>query len=365
MRPQDFTRLPQITIAIILIGVLTRNEVLAIEENLEERGISEVVVDAKWGSAPGECGYDTGSGRPPDMGCSPISFTVDEEGYIYILDVCNRRINRYDSNGVYVDLISVKYMGLDFTVSNKKVIYLVDAQERIWAYDKKTGELLWKRRFMKEWVELRKEMRSKTGSGWLSDPYLSTDEIGRILFYFGSSLFYITCEFPDSGCKLDIVYGRLGSSGIQQSWAAITELWVMEGPKDIFLKRIQKDIGIVRERKEAIIEKDTVEIVLQNKLLSKEINFKVPNGKGIGFIGMDKDGNSYLIGKQENHQVIFKYNKSGKLLGISPPIYRICEMPSPSFFEMTREFVLDLEGNIYQAITLRESFKIIRIRFLK
>jgi hypothetical protein len=330
----------------------------------QEEAMLDTLVNTRWGSAPGECGYSPGSQAPHDHACAPISFTVDEKGFIYILDVVNRRINRYDSNGVYADLIPVKYMGLDFAVTNKGKIYLVDGQQRIWAYDRETGELLWKRRFMREWVAVTKNARKEGDNSWPSTPNLSTNEEGKILFYCSASLSYMTCEFPDSGCKLCIIPGHLGRNGIQQSWALTIGARILYRDKEVFIEETERGLEIAaKPRKESDDMGNQRQMVLHNEFLSKEINIEIDSGISVGFMGMDKDENSYFVGKEGNHRVVFKYNKNGNLLATSPPIVQVRGVPS--FFEMTRELVLDLEGNIYQAIAPQDGFKVIRIRFLK
>jgi hypothetical protein len=72
------------------IEVLTQNDVTC-----------QVAVQTKWGSNPGELGYqdNEGSTGGPDL---PVRFQLDEEGNVYVADVYNNRVVKFAPDGQFI-----------------------------------------------------------------------------------------------------------------------------------------------------------------------------------------------------------------------------------------------------------------------
>jgi len=82
-------------------------------DTLPEKYIPKVIIEAKWGDGPGEFGFKPDSEIPPD-GIGPCGLTVDN-GYLYILDAINRRIEVYSTQGTYKNFIELKKnLNIDF-----------------------------------------------------------------------------------------------------------------------------------------------------------------------------------------------------------------------------------------------------------
>ena len=77
-----------------------------------EKYEKKVIIDARWGSGPGEFGkIDNLEG--PSVG--PAAFTVSSDGCIYVLDNINERIQKFDSKGNFVmELKYDKYESIDY-----------------------------------------------------------------------------------------------------------------------------------------------------------------------------------------------------------------------------------------------------------
>jgi|GEM_PF-4377846 len=136
----------------------------------KEKAVSEVIIEAKWGSGPGECGLYIGKGEG-DLTSGPVSFTIDSRGYIYIVDWVNSRINIYDREGGLVKSIPADDIG-DIAVAEDGKIY-ADAG----------------------------------------------DADGNPLLWGGPQPYFFELEFEDSTCKLIQREGRLGYGGGIQSWS--------------------------------------------------------------------------------------------------------------------------------------------------
>ncbi|MBU2528346.1 hypothetical protein KKF70_03040 [bacterium] len=74
-----------------------------------EEYVPEVIIEGKWGTGPGEFGNQVdenfpGTGRV----YKPKSLAADSKGNIYILDVTNNQIQKFDKNGKYLKSIPVE-----------------------------------------------------------------------------------------------------------------------------------------------------------------------------------------------------------------------------------------------------------------
>ena len=90
----------------------------------------KVIIDAKWGSGPGEFGVEKEA-----AGLAPNCYTLDKEGNIYIPDPVNARIQIFDANGKFLREfqytekdVRFRYLGweiYDIAVDNNKNIYIL------------------------------------------------------------------------------------------------------------------------------------------------------------------------------------------------------------------------------------------------
>ena len=112
-------------------------------DSLPETYVPTVIIEADWGDGPGEYGMNIYSS--PTSG--PGGFVLDEEENIYILDSCNGRIHKYDSNGNFIRSIDLIGEGIfRFTVDNNIIYGVVftglDPVKKIKMIDAVTGEII-------------------------------------------------------------------------------------------------------------------------------------------------------------------------------------------------------------------------------
>ena len=68
---------------------------------------SKVIIEGKWGSGPGEFGWGPAFLLSMTKQYKPTSLAVDSAGNIYILDIANNRIQKFDKGGKYLISIPV------------------------------------------------------------------------------------------------------------------------------------------------------------------------------------------------------------------------------------------------------------------
>jgi hypothetical protein len=69
--------------------------------------VPKVIIEGKWGGGPGEFGRWVEMGGEQEI-YEPSSLAVDSKGNIYILDIVNERIQKFDSDGKYIKSIPVE-----------------------------------------------------------------------------------------------------------------------------------------------------------------------------------------------------------------------------------------------------------------
>lgn len=78
---------------------------LPADTTLPEKYIKQDLFELNWGSGPGEIGK---MDLPPG-GYAPSGLAVDDSGYIYILDIANKRIAKFDSTGRFISNTEIRY----------------------------------------------------------------------------------------------------------------------------------------------------------------------------------------------------------------------------------------------------------------
>lgn len=85
----------------------------ATEQVQIEEYVPRVIIEGKWGTGPGEFGIYYDINEAEQFGIpypTPNSIAVNSKGEIYILDLLNNRIQKFDSEGKY--LLSISVFGL-------------------------------------------------------------------------------------------------------------------------------------------------------------------------------------------------------------------------------------------------------------
>ncbi|MCK4642216.1 hypothetical protein KAU32_01140 [bacterium] len=97
---------------------------------------SEVILEAKWGTEPGEINYTAFEGEF----YYPSLFVVDGKGHIWFLDTFNNRIQHFDREGKYVTELKVESYKDSFDEAGYKSAdvliekMFIDDKENFWLY---------------------------------------------------------------------------------------------------------------------------------------------------------------------------------------------------------------------------------------
>ena len=73
-----------------------------------EEYVPKVIIEGKWGTGPGEFGTWGQFVNSEEESYQPSSIAIDNQGNIYILDLVNERIQKFDSNGKYLKSLLVE-----------------------------------------------------------------------------------------------------------------------------------------------------------------------------------------------------------------------------------------------------------------
>jgi len=127
--------------------------------------VPEVIINGKWGTGPGEFGYLIHNWEEVvyedryrveyatfSKVIGPTNLAVNEKGYIYILDIINKRIQKFNDKGEFLKAINIEvpkyviYDNYDFLsmyVDDYENIYLYYTPNQLtWLIYNKDGELL-------------------------------------------------------------------------------------------------------------------------------------------------------------------------------------------------------------------------------
>jgi hypothetical protein len=86
-----------------------------------EEYVGRVIIRAGFGEGPGQFGI-----YEHEQGVSgPTGIAVDNEGYIYIIDNINHRVNKFDKEGRYVSSINIDWAGDELWVDKEGYIYTI------------------------------------------------------------------------------------------------------------------------------------------------------------------------------------------------------------------------------------------------
>jgi hypothetical protein len=121
-----------------------------------EEYVPKVIIEGKWGTGPGEFGYDGFNPEDfspnsavfgPDDLIHPRSLSVDSKGNIYILDVANNRIQKFNKNGKHLtDLKVDSWSGYELDPEKgwwykvRGINIVIDSKDNLYYYLKRTKD---------------------------------------------------------------------------------------------------------------------------------------------------------------------------------------------------------------------------------
>jgi hypothetical protein len=271
----------------------------------QQEGWTIIEKEVPYGDGPGEVGaYSRGEG---DFG-GPKSFTVDDAGTIYVLDMVNKRVQVYSKNLDFLRSVNLSQIGgEDIAVDGLGNIYILYAgKSQIVQYDS-TGKII-------STVKLN-------SAHWRI--------IGGLPLYLIGNIFYIPTPAStdeESGYRLvgKIVGGVLQSPPPAEQDAVVKGMLLQSGR--LFMAK-----GPGRIKKEATI----TDINGSERTIPIE---GVP-------VGDDAKDNLYFqtdVGAINNRHFvkIMKHDRTGNLTGE-------VKMPLESWYPLTRHYLVDKFGNIY------------------
>jgi len=313
----------------------------------------KVLIDAKWGSGPGEFGkIDNIEG--PSTG--PSAFTVSSDGCIYVLDNINKRVQKFDTQGKF--LYEVKYTEFVFedskewlkfapfalAVDDESNIYLLgailpSAIGRVQKYNSGNKLCLEYKEIPIEKLDVyTKALENLKGK---------TEEIFRMstdIFTFWQSL------------KLTVQNSEvvLNNISIGTTTMEYTEKKVLSPPRLI----VPASSHAIKKDKKLIVslvkveDRDTIKLLLPEAIA----DYSVPR-----LLKIDKKGDIFLMreiyGSYDWQEEWLKYNSNGELLA------RMNIMPKETY-EWVGDFrVITDEGSVYYWGNDENGIKI--IQFIK
>jgi len=319
----------RLILMVVVLGFFTALFGQVNPDTLFQKYVPKVIIEAKWGSGPGELGYD-----PSGPGFGPEGFAIDSDGTIYILDGIHGSVKKYNIEGKM--LAEYKYEAFN---SGHGIV--VDKQGNIYVFTEDSHNNV----DMREILKYSPQDKS-TESFWFpeADPSYGVRTIGNrmIVEKKGDIIF-------DSK-----TFGKEQKESLKSS--------------DIEHMDVQRD-GIIRiwsyDKKS-----EGVRINIPKKYSDEY--YSLPNDErikiGLYFLGKDEMNNYYfycsysriyerplpLGAHRDVKRVIYKYSPMGKLLAM-------VVLPEPEIYYLgfpARNMKIDGVGNIYAMIPYRNGLKI-------
>lgn len=268
--------------------------------------------DITYGSGNGEVGA-VSEGEGAIIG--PKSFTVDDEGNIYICDTVNERVQVFSSNGDYLSTIPLKVEGMatDIAIDKRGFIYIYD-RIKLYQYDKKGN-------FIKA-VDVDE---GRWGGG-------------GTMHIINNEIYMYACDSKTCG---DFTIGRTLFNNL------------LVGPSDKESKRFKEKgkqgfsgkkymTGLRR------FERGEMEIKAKDSGTSQNMSFPLREILSIKFLGEDKKGNVYVKTERNKAKVIVvdvhKFSMNYDYLNT------ITMPESDVFFVPNKEYFVDKDGTIYRLL---------------
>jgi len=367
-------QLKRISIPVLLLGAILLTVALLIltgdgAEIQQSKYVPRVLIRAPWGeknlyadgetSRPGEFGLfipPEGGDSGPEAG--PADFTVSQSGEVYILDNLNRRVQRFSSDGRFIEVVPVIQGGNDMIIDKENNIYTGAFDwtfyPKVEKYDQ-AGNLLMTYHLGK-WADFGDKRGYRSINHWGGGGNISCDNSGRLfikyvklntplfpgdtipgntefIFQFGTTTQEFTFEQQISTLK------------IPGTWSLNVNLpdW------DNYLRKIKGKTYSLKSERNA------------QKNLAKEL--AQPRE---GFIGIDEDAVYNILRDEKNpdSSVILKYNYDGDLIAsyILNWTAGECETFQTEYQPAggTKKWVLFDKGNLYTYIHCKDGLKIIK-----
>ena len=286
----------------------------------------------------------------------PPSMAVDKSGNIYILDVGNYRIQKYNDKGKFLNSIAIdegkRQSGSDFCIDKDGNIYVLDTSPGISNHEMEylrnslRGKTLFEiRQYNQKGMLIHKayflfshDWLKKTG---IIPQKIHVDYTGNLYLGYNPKL----CRIGFSPGKSDLLEVKEILEGIPSPYDSTLSFYLGEKLIDKHTIRVKK-LGPQRK------------LIKSFDLI---VNEKV---SGMEFLGNDNNMNSFLaINKYISSGNIEYYDSSREILKTDKSgtsIVRIDNFPVSSTFCCRKDLAIDRKGNIYYLLIKKDGGELIK-----
>jgi hypothetical protein len=295
-----------------------------------ERGVEkhqiytpQKLIEVKWGVATEEFGLISGE-EIETIG--PLTFTVDENGNIYILDFVKKHIKKFNKEGIYLGNLGFNINGSAITVGKDGHIFILKNQ-KILEYSS-SGESI-------KHHPITNEIKVVRGYG----AKIKIDLEGNLYVETAQKTYQI---------------GRIAKEGTMKT---VDEKTQLASEKRGSIGVIQDNLFQTEWRTK---RKAVVKILNDNGEVLKEISMSTPDVFGaVLFLGQDEKLHIYVEVRRittdgYTHLEVWKYDLEGNILSK-------IELPNDYYTSTVfKQIEIDKSGNIYQMFTTPEGVQIIK-----
>ena len=285
-----------------------------------EEFVPKVIIEGKWGTEPGEFGIQETFGLEKIV---PNSIAVDSKGNIYILDLINNRIQKFDSEGKHLFNISVDSWKGKVRMIDSEYVAGYNLLKEKWEKQKyKYKELQQGEKFpaMNRLVNYELPEYYDINAKGINIVIDSDD----VLYY------YLVREKENKGevweIKNDKFVKKWEDKNIKNIWKQNGKVYVKMNNNEYYDITTKKKTNLlvnskIITRKKYIVERKDKKME-EIKILrdSKQTNIKLPDNlknridEMIGKTYVTKEGKIRVIPDRPDASKIYEYDNKGKLL---------------------------------------------------
>jgi hypothetical protein len=281
-----------------------------------------ITVDIPYGSGVGQVGT-VNEGEGAIIG--PKSFTVDDEGTIYVCDTVNTRVQIFNSNGNYLSTIPLKTeaMAEDIAVDDSGFIYIYDQLGKLYQYDKK-GTLVSK---------IAVDVNRLPGGG--------------AMHAINSEIYVYACD--DHMCE-DFIIGR----------TSLDNLLIRPSDEEAKIVKEKGKQGLSRKKYMTGLNKTVkgdLEINDKDRASLKIMSLPIREILSIEFLGEDIKGNLFIKTDRddENKKLVSEVHK----LNAKGDYLRTNQMPESDIsYWSVRNYAISENGTLYQFLPEKDKLRL-------
>lgn len=308
-----------------------RNAPVVKEQNAlieQQQYEQKILIEARWGNGQDEFGLEIKQGTDP---LGPLTFALDPEGNIYIVDAVNRQMKKFNKEGHYKNAMASK--------GYWEAVY-IDTNQNFYVRKGRTIEHYSKDGALVESFEISKDIDLLEGYG----QGVLLDKEGNLCVNRLQTI-YTVAKPIDGGIK---------------STQRISQFKLLSHSEQVQNQRFGlpgNKIGSYFVVKWLDNHDAVVKALGADGAVLKEILMKTDDAFGsILFLGQDAQGALYIeteriTADNHIHKEVRKYNPNGDMLAI-------IELPNDYFTTVNKKIAVDSQGAIYQLQTTPTGVKL-------